>query len=73
MGSHEDFLNNMKQSFNDGTVYDYSRERRILLDQRDVYAFQYTNTFEGVDHIVTIVGLKKDGKFWRFQVNRVPK
>ena len=66
MASREDFLIDMKQSFDDGTVYDYSRERRILIDQRDVCAMQYTNELEGVDHVVTIVGLKKEGKFWNF-------
>ena len=59
MGFHEDFLNNMRQKLYEGIVYYYFRKRGILLDQRDVYAFHYTNTFEGVDYIVTTFGLKK--------------
>jgi hypothetical protein len=39
------------------------------VDRRDIFAMEYARDINGVPHRDTNVDLKRDGKFWRFQVN----
>ena len=72
MYSRDDWLALLKGQIEDGSWFDFSNERQILVDRRDIFAMEYVRDIDGVPHKVTNVGLKRDGKFWRFQVNRVP-
>ena len=72
MYSRDDWLALFKAQIDDGSMPDFSRERFIVVDRRDIFAMEYVRDIDGVPHRVTNVGLKRDGKFWRFQVNRVP-
>ena len=51
---------------------DFPKDRNTLLDQRDIFSFQFTRDIDGVPHRITNVSLLKDGKFWRSQIHRVP-
>ena len=51
---------------------DFTRDRTVIADQRDIFSMQFTREIEGVLYKITNVFLKRDGKFWRYQVNRVP-
>ena len=72
MFGREDWLAMLAEQIEDGSWFDFSNERQILVDRRDIFAMEYVRDIDGVPHKVTNVGLKSDGKFWRFQVNRVP-
>ena len=72
MYSREDWLALLKRQFDDGSMPDFSRARSILLDRRDIFSMEFVRDIDGVLHRVTNVGLKRDNKFWRFQVNCVP-
>ena len=51
---------------------DFTRDRNVLVDQRDIFSMQFTRDIDGVPHRITNVSLLKDGKFWRSQIHRVP-
>ena len=50
---------------------DFSRERNVIADQRDIFCMQYTLDINDAPHRITNVSLLKDGKFWRSQIHRV--
>ena len=56
-----------------GPVFNFSLERRILLDRCAVYAMQYSYTLEGIDHILIISDFEMNTKLLHFQINRVQK
>ena len=72
MYSRDDWLALLKRQIEDGSLPDFSNERQIVADRRDIFAMEYVRDIDGVPHKVTNVGLLRDGKFWRFQVNRMP-
>ena len=53
------------------TPVDFSRERNVIADQRDIFCMQYTLDINDAPHRITNVSLLKDGKFWRSQIHRV--
>ena len=50
----------------------FSRDQNTLVDNRDIFSFQFTQDIDGVPYRITNVSLLTDGKFWRSQINRVP-
>ena len=72
MASREDWIEELRVLFAPGNTPDFSRDRTVIADQRDIFSMQFTREVEGVLYRITNVFLKKDGKFWRYQVNRVP-
>ena len=49
---------------------DFTRDRDVILDNRDIFLMQFTRDIDGVPHRISNVGLLSEGKFWRFQINR---
>ena len=72
MHARDDWLAIIAEQIEDGSMVDFSRDRFIVADRRDIFAMEYIRDLEGAPHRITNVCLKRDGKFWRFQVNRVP-
>ena len=72
MASREDWLEELRVLFESGNTPDFTRDRTVIADQRDIFSMQFTRDIEGVLYRITNVFLKRDGKFWRYQVNRVP-
>jgi len=72
MASREDWIEELRVLFASGNTPDFSRDRTVIAYQRDIFSMQFTREVEGVLYRITNVFLKKDGKFWRYQVNRVP-
>tara|TARA_B110000003_G_C16270630_1_gene386817 strand:+ start:408 stop:551 length:144 start_codon:yes stop_codon:yes gene_type:complete len=42
------------------------------VDQEDIFAAEFTANIDERTHRIINVGLKRDEKFWHFQINRVP-
>ena len=72
MMTRNDWIEVLRKKFVEGSTPDYTRDQSILLDQQDIFSMHYTRDIDGVSHRITNVALKRDGKFWRFQNNRVP-
>ena len=71
MFSKDDWIAKQKVLWREEKI-DFARDRNTLLDQRDIFSFQFTRDIDGVPHRITNVSLLKDGKFWRSQIHRVP-
>lgn len=71
MQGRDDWIAGLRKLWSEAPV-DFSRDRNVLLDQRDIFSMQFTRDIDGVPHRITNVSLLKDGKFWRSQIHRVP-
>ncbi|MDG1934956.1 MAG: hypothetical protein P8I83_00835, partial [Paracoccaceae bacterium] len=50
----------------------FSRAQNTLVDNQDIFSFQFTRDIDGVPYKITNVSLLTDGKFWRSQIHRAP-
>jgi hypothetical protein len=75
MKSRDEWLDDIKQQWKNAEPkggINFRRGRKILVDQDDIFAVEFISERDGRNYRITNVGLKRDGKFWRFQINRVP-
>ena len=71
MLNRDDWIERIQALWSENPI-DFSCERNVIADQRDIFCMQYTLDIDGVSYRITNVSLLKDGKFWRSQIHRVP-
>ena len=71
MMTRDDWITGLRKLWAE-THVDFSRDRNVLVDQRDIFSMQFTRDIDVVPHRITNVSLLKGGKFWRSQIHRVP-
>ena len=71
MMTRDDWITGLRKLWAE-TPVDFTRDRNVLVDQRDIFSMQFTRDIDGVPHRITNVSLLKGGKFWRSQIHRVP-
>ena len=71
MTTRDEWLASVKNQF-ENDCPDFTRDRSVVADRRDIFAMEFTRDIDGITYSITNVSIKKDDKFWRFQINRVP-
>ena len=71
MTTRDEWLASVKNQL-ENDCPDFTRDRSVVADRRDIFAMEFTRDIDGITYRITNVSIKKDDKFWRFQINRVP-
>ena len=71
MTTRDEWLASDKNQFENDCLH-FTRDRSVVADRRDMFAMEFTRDIDGVTYRITNAPIKKDGKFWWFQINRVP-
>ena len=71
MVSRQEWLEGLRGLFESRNTPDFTRDRTVIADHRDVFSMQFTREIEGISYRITKVASKRDRKFWHFQANCV--